>query len=69
MRNPFYRGDSRWTANRQRKKREALAESAKGSHLMTSYFQVTILLVNKMSLLIHHPESPKATEACSLSVI
>jgi len=69
MWNPFYRGDSCWTENKQWKKWEALVEYAKGLHIMTSYFQVPILLVNKMSLLIHHPESPKATEACLLSVI
>ena len=40
-RNPFYRGDSRWTANRDRKKREALAKSAKGTKELTSYFSVS----------------------------
>ena len=44
MRNPVYRGDSPWTANRNGKKKEALADSAKGAKKMTSYFSVSELV-------------------------
>jgi hypothetical protein len=48
MRNPVYRGDSRWTANRNRKKKEELANSAKGAKKMTSYFPVRDLIDGQM---------------------
>lgn len=41
MRNPVYSGNSRWTANRKQKKKDALAESAKGAKAVTSYFSVS----------------------------
>ena len=44
MRDPVYHGDLQWTANRNRKKKEALADSAKGAKKMTSYFSVSELV-------------------------
>jgi hypothetical protein len=62
MRAPVYRGDSRWTAQRKRRREKERAKEAEDMPVLTKYFNVCYTGVHVTQAYCFCAETAKATE-------